>query len=413
VIGKKLEIFGAGSIGMLIATRYKNYASDIKIYETSSYTGGVVKDFSNGSGEHYFLGCQYLLEKQIPTDLINELNLIEFSHHYASITEQGNKHNYKLDFAGPAFDLDFTEHSQNNINWKNTNDKLQLYPNPIKLYLESFINKVITTNPDQLHISSLTALGLNRVTSMTNDNELLRIKNKNNLLDNLYGVSRKVRKEAYEVAYIPKEGYNSFWKNLGNILKNYSHLELFLQTRITSKYLSNFTSIPDTSLKLWCADPRYLVRHLKKIKLQSLNYSVCNFGLSVQSYVGPKLPFYINVFSTKTPFLRLFFYQTLSQVKLTIESIMENMSQQDIVYELNKILQDTNIELKINKNEMAAEKTKRYFPITNSDFRDIYDTFLDMKDDNWIDTGAYLYDRKSRFELITSQLDNQMRVTGA
>jgi len=180
VIGKKLEIFGAGSIGMLIATRYKNYASNIKIYEASSYTGGVVKDFSNESGEHYFLGCQYLLEKQIPTDLINELNLIEFSHHYASITEQGNKHNYKLDFAGPAFDLDFTEHPQKKNNWQNTNDKLQLYPKSIKLYLESFINKVIAINQYQLHISSLTALGLNRVTSMTNDNELLRIKNKNN-----------------------------------------------------------------------------------------------------------------------------------------------------------------------------------------------------------------------------------------
>jgi hypothetical protein len=413
VTGKELKIFGAGSIGMLIAARYKNYASNIKIYEASSYTGGVVKDFSNSLGEHYFLGCQYLLKKQIPSDLINELNLIEFSHHYASITEQGNKHNYKLDFAGPAFDLDFTEHYQKNTNWHSVNDKLQLYPNPIKFYLESFINKVIATNQDQLHNSSLTALGLSRVTSMTNDNELLIIKSKNNVLDNLYGVSRKVRKEAYEVAYIPKEGYNSFWKNLGNILKNNSYLELFLQTRITSKHLSNFTSIPDTSLKLWCADPRYLVRHLKRIKLQSLNYSVWNFGLSVQFYVGPKLPFYINVFSTKTPFLRLFFYQTMSQVKLTIEAIMENMSQQDIIYKLNKILQDTNIELKINKNEMAVEKTMRYFPITNSDFRDIYDTFLDMRDDNWIDTGAYLYDRKSRFELITNQLDNQMRVTGA
>lgn len=398
---------------MLIATRYKNYASNIKIYEASRYTGGIVKDFSNSLGEHYFLGCQYLLKEQIPTDLINELNLVEFSHHYASITEQGNKHNYKLDFAGPAFDLDFTEHSQKNINWQNINDKLQLYPNPIKLYLESFINKVITTNRDQLHISSLTALGLNSVTSMTNDSELLRIKNKNNLLDKLYGVSKKVRKEAYEVAYIPKEGYDSFWQNLGNILKNYPQLELFLQSRITSKHLSDFTSNSGTSLKLWCADPRYLVRHFKRIKLQSYNYSVWNFGLSVQSYVGPKLPFYINLFTTKTPFLRLFLYQTFSQVKLTIESISGKMSQQDVIYEVNKILQDTNIELKINKNEMAVEKTRRYFPITNSDFRDIYDTFIDVKGVNWVDTGAYLYDRKSRFELIVSQVDHKMGVTGA
>lgn len=404
----EVEIIGAGSLGLLLADRFKKSVRKVSMYESSRQVGGITKDFYNTYGQHFFHGCHYMIEEIIPKDINIKRELIEFTHRYASITEQNNKWNYKLDFAGPAFFLQDFKTKLNLNESKSIKERLECYPKDVSLYLQGYINKVLSANLSNLNTVSLASLGLNRITIMTNEEELIKAKKENENVDQLFGVNRNLLGMDYEKAYIPKYGYDSFWKIIISDFQNYKNFNIKLQHQINSRNIKYFFAQPQSTIKLWCADPRYLVRQVNNVKLDSLQYPIISYGLTLTSYNGPTLPFYINIFSHSNNLLRLYFYETFGDVKLSIESVAPQISVEKLLQDVYKLLDGTNVQIKIAHSEIAIKRSSRYFPLTNADFKNIYSTFKNLKSTNWIDTGSYFYDRKTRYNMILNQLNQEI-----
>jgi hypothetical protein len=60
--------------------------------------------------------------------------------------------------------------------------------------------------------------------------------------------------------------------------------------------------------------------------------------------------------------------------------------------------------IKIRKHDIARIKTRRYFPISTKDYETLENCNQALSQSNWLNTGTNLYDRKSRMELMLSQI---------
>jgi hypothetical protein len=65
---------------------------------------------------------------------------------------------------------------------------------------------------------------------------------------------------------------------------------------------------------------------------------------------------------------------------------------------------EARITLKIKNHDIAHIKTRRYFPISTRDYSLLENCSHKLSGSNWLNTGTNLYDRKSRMELMLSQL---------
>lgn len=401
----KVVVVGAGSIGILSAAKFLDYGFRVDMFEASSVGGGVTRDFSNSSSEMYFKGCQYLLKEQIPENLISTQKLIEFEHTYASLTQQNGAWNYKFDFAGPAFHLSELPSYQPPTESLTVEDRLLLYPPDISAFLERHISKICSTSLNELHVTSLTSLGLNRIASMNNDQELLAKKTENATIDLLYGVPRKILEIPREKAFLPAKGFNDLWDSLLKDLISQKRFSYSSNIQINSKNFSDLLPKNLSASKIWCADPRYLVRQIQQINLESVRSIVHNYGLTLNKYVGPELPFYVNIYSPTCPFIRIFIYELNSEVKMSIETSSLFNSQESLVTSLKTLLNFAQISVEIMNPDSAYKKSVRYFPISTFDYDTLWRISRDLKIDDWLDSGLYSYDRLTRLKIIFSQIN--------
>lgn len=405
---ERLDIVGAGSLGLLLANSLQDLDLEVVIQESKHQIGGITRDFYNKSGQQFFHGCHYMVDESLTTDLMLEDTSLKFVHRYASITKQDDKLNYKLDFAGPAFFLEDIHINADLIETKNMDQKLGCYPKEISNYLKRFAEKVVNRDLVNLNANSLASLGLNRVTVMENELELVAAKEQNPLVDQLFGVRRDLLGLDYEISYIPNQGYDIFWESLFHKMQNRTNHRILINEQINSKNIGRFLEPSKSRLVIWCADPRFLVQRVQGVKLDSHQYSIVTYGLILDSYTGPELPFYINIFSEATSLLRLYFYQTFSDVKVSIESVAPQINTQTLYEEIFKILDYTNITITISDPDIGVIKSKRYFPLTNHDYTNIYDAFRNVSNFNWLDSGSYIYARSIRYNMILRQLNQEL-----
>ena len=206
-----VKIIGAGSLGLILAGRILDKFRSVEIFESSNSLGGITRDMFNSAGSNFFLGCQYLLASYLPNWARNSEYLLEFEHRYASLTEQNGKWNYKLDFAGPAFNIKEISQNSKSIDEDKIDDRFSLYPKEISEILKMHMSKFLPVDLNLLHVSGLVSLGITRITTVSNDSELVRLKQRDNLIDKLYGVSRDTLGLKFETSYIPKFGYSKYW----------------------------------------------------------------------------------------------------------------------------------------------------------------------------------------------------------
>lgn len=399
-----LVIVGAGSLGLFIASQALKSYSKVEIHEAKSQVGGNTRDFYSNSGVQFLSGCQYLSENTLPDsfDLANSLSA--FEHRYSSLTEQGKNWNFKPNFSGPAFEFDFTKPQPLLFAEDSIADRLNLYPSNIRLTLKKFIQRIVPFSLDELHPTGLESLSLDRITSLDAEDDLLILKHSDHLADSIYGVSRELLGIGYEKAYIPNNGFDEFYTSLLESLRSFEALKIYQNQRISTKNWSSVAYPERSYTKIWCADPRFFVQHFKQKKLQSLSYPVYNYGLVVTGYSGFSLPYYINVFSGINPILRIYFYETKSQVKVTVESASLFDSELSLLSCLHRLLRNTPFKAKFSSKPVAMQKTRRYFPISNSDYNDIIDVENTMSDCGWTNTFPHLFSRAVRLNLIFDEL---------
>jgi len=129
-----------------------------------------------------------------------------------------------------------------------------------------------------------------------------------------------------------------------------------------------------------------------------------SYGVTLDSYLGPNLPFYINIFSANNPLTRLYFYELDSEIKVSVDSLKNYDSVSEFINELIMLASEAHITLKIRNHDIAHIKTRRYFPISTKDYDVLENCSHKLSGSNWLNTGTNLYDRKSRIELMLSQL---------
>ena len=399
-----IKIVGAGSLGLIFAGKIIDKFNKIEIFESSNHLGGVTRDFYNATGSVFFTGCQYLQGSYLPFWVLDSDYIRKFEHRYASLTEQNKIWNYKLDFAGPAFEIGELPHYSNDIHQFTLGDRLNGYPKEISQILKQHVKKFIPVDSKALHSSSATSLGITRITSLNDDLELLQLKQKNNLIDDLYGVSRDLLGFEFEISYLPIFGFSKFWSNYVKELKFEHRVTINFDSRLDKKSIDNGSLGNTAATKAWCADPRQMIELTNSEKLDSLSYMVHSYGVSLDSYLGPNLPFYINIFSASQPLIRLYFYELDSEIKVSVDSLKKYNSASEFINQLIHLALEANINLKISNQDLAYIKTRRYFPISTRDYKILKNCTRVLVKSNWLDTGTYLYDRVSRFQVMINQI---------
>lgn len=405
-----LFIVGAGSVGLLLALRYAKEFHQIDIVESRRSIGGITRDFYDASGRVFFRGCQYLSREYLSDNALENFDLYSFEHRYSSITEQGKQWNFSRDFSGPALYIDSIDSSIKQTSVTNVQEILNLYPSNIRNHLESYIRRVTSHDLSKLHSSSLTSLSMDRITSTTEENQLLRLKQSSSFVDALYGVRREMLGLAYEVSYLPESGYDNFFQSVSEYMKEQGKINFHISLNFKPDDIAETDLNPDLKYKLWCADPRPIVKYYTGDNLQSLSYIVHMYGLIILQHSNLELPYYINVFSASNPILRLFFYSSDSEVKLSVESVSPFGSQLELIEAVQSLLIHTSLEIKLGAEVLAYTKTRRYFPITVSDYALIKSSMKALASHHWRDTYPYLYGRKERLSLITSALDHELLI---
>jgi hypothetical protein len=404
VVLNNIKIIGAGSLGLIFAGKIIDKFNKIEIFESSKNLGGVTRDFYSSTGSIFFTGCQYLQSSYLPFWALDSDHLRKFEHRYASLTEQNKIWNYKLDFAGPSFEIGELPQGSNNIDRFTLDARLTRYPKEISQILKQHVKKFIPVDSNLLHISSLVSLGITRVASLSNDIELAQLKQKNNIIDELYGVSREILGVEFEVSYLPKFGFSKFWANYVTQLEFERQVTINYNSRLDKKSIDSNALGSTAGIKAWCADPRQMLQLTTSKKLDSLSYIMHSYGVTLDSYLGPNLPFYINIFSANNPLTRLYFYELDSEIKVSVDSLKNYDSVSEFINELIMLASEAHITLKIRNHDIAHIKTRRYFPISTKDYDVLENCSYKLSGSNWLNTGTNLYDRKSRIELMLSQL---------
>jgi hypothetical protein len=399
-----ISIIGAGSAGLILAGNLIKKFDKIEIFESSNKIGGVTRDFYNESGTLFFTGCHYLHSSYLPGWIYDLDNLQKFEHRYSSLTEQNKIWNYKFNFAGPSFKIKELQQNFSGKKIVTLHDRLTLYPKEIAQTLTEHIKKFTSVSTELLHVSGVDSLGIARISSFSNDLELARIKQKNKLVDEMYGVSREFLGMKFETSYLPKFGFSKFWLEYLKNLHLKDQVIVNLDSKLDKKYFTNNSVNSISTLKAWCADPRQMIQLSTNEKLDSLSYTVHSYGIALTSYSGPSLPFYINIFSPSHPIIRLFFYELDSEIKVSVDSLQKYDLQNEIVLQLVSLSSKANIGFKISDLDFAYKKSRRYFPMSTRDYKILKKSAGTLTKLNWLDTGTYLFGRSSRFQLILNQV---------
>lgn len=403
-------IVGAGSSGLIAAALLSREHDLVRIFEGGSEIGGVTRDFFNADGRMFFAGCQYLLPHYLPAEY-DYSSLHIFEHRYGSLTEIDGNWGFKDDFAGPAFPDSWVELEQSveriTPEWKKQTlrGRISLYPSPIQKKLFSFVNRLVPDSYlDQISAESSAILGIGRVSSHGKDEELVRKKLESVAYDELYGVNRYHLGLNYELAATPKFGFSHFWSDFLVQMQSHARVELYKRTKINSAPILEELEAQKPGIKLWTADPRFPVRHFTKSRLESLHYKKYLTGLSLDHFDGPKLPYYINVFSSSGKLTRAYFYELEEQVRVSLESVQPFNDLQELSAELLPALLDSIISLKIPEQVVESHETKQYFPMTKRDSDLIGEATQEMSNFGWLDSGMHLYGRQSKLERIETSL---------
>ena len=403
-------VIGAGSIGLIAASYMAPQLNSVTIFESSSKIGGVTKDLEYGHGNLFFAGCQYLQMDYLPSDY-DYNNLQIFEHRYSSITDIDGFYLFKKDFAVPAFPDSWFEYKK--INLRNDlniatcslKTRLSYYPPNIQSFLINLFSIVYPGESlDVFSSSSAEILGFGRVTAIHEEIALMRMKEQSIIMDQLYGVPRNRLGIEFETVAVPKLGYSNFWIDFLEQLRQRSQIILELGVKI-----SNIPSVLDfrlesTGVNLWTGDPRFPVRNFTQSRLDSKTSKKYLTGISITSFTGPTVPYYINVFSLNSTITRVYIYQLYDELKISLESRVPYKNISEIEEEIMPLLSSAGITARFPQQVVQSHLVRQYLPITHRDTNLIHETEEIMCHSGWAQSRMYLYQRSSRLNYIKKTL---------
>ena len=212
---KSFAIIGGGLTGCASALYLKNQGYNVTIYEKDNELGGITKDL-NFDKQNYLNGPNYLAPSSLLIEQIKKekflKKLISIKQIlYGSYTDIFGEKNISNDFAHPVSPEKFKKKNFFSNKNKNLLERIRQYPHKTSGNLISWCSK-FDNELEKIHPECSHVLGLGRLNFRNSEKEILKLKKRSKFFDDLLGIPNlnKVNNKFC----IPKNGYNSFFKNL-------------------------------------------------------------------------------------------------------------------------------------------------------------------------------------------------------
>ena len=291
---------------------------------------------------------------------------------------------------------------------KNTSlkDRINLYDTKSKKFLESFLSQF---NIDVSTINSNCAINLqvNRITSLSQLDELKIIKDNDLIYDEIYAIDLEKLNLSYTIA-LPEKGYDNFFDTLVQAQKN--KINFYFNEKIKPTWTNGKLSIKsknndiESDYILWTGNPTPLLNSFSIKKMNSAIIKVKQISFNLSS--SNKDFFYIQIFSLVLPIYRIYIYQINNIKKISIEMIKCEMEVNTIIQKLKKILKVFNISIIIDLNSISEFNYIRHDLITLNDQK-LIDSLNNYKNEaKLIKMPWDIYGRDAKINHIVNNLKN-------
>lgn len=401
-------IIGAGITGLASAFKLISNDKCTTIYEITDSIGGVLKDYKNSNGI-YFNSCQYInSENQWFQNFLNKIKkeFIEFNHTYSSFTDLYGSESISNNFAGITIDFD-DDLTLSNRTMISLEDRLSKYPSAISIELLKWVKR-FGIDPQFITHDGSIGLQISSIFIKNRVSEIQEIKSAIQEYDLLYGLPRSLLGLDELKAMLPIKGYTSLFEKLAllankeGIKINYNSPSIPFWINKDTLIIKNKGETIEANKIIWTCNPTALIKFSENKKIDSASIKM---KIYVANLIGSiNNPHYIQVYSKNSNIVRIFIYQINGISKVTIECFNEENSNDEIIFNAEKILKCSNINLKINIETLDCFFQKRYFLTTIKDQKIFNEFYVNTKNSNLINGQWDTYGRDQKIFKIFDQL---------
>lgn len=411
---KKIVIVGCGIVGCIVAILLKQKKHDVLMYEKSGQIGGVLNDYK--IFDNYFMrGPQYFDASSKNFKVLKKLFPNEFStfkYNYGVFSKLNNNEIISSKFSLPTFKdkkIDLKDLKLKKVNQKNLKDRLSLYPNKINKSLTKYLKK-INIDPSKFSPSASINLAINRVNISNLDQDLLKLKKKNKLIDSLYAIERdKLKIKNLNYAY-PSKGYTIFFKKLLNKM-NKLGIKIMLKNNIEPIWKQNNLKLFNGNQEIksnyifWSGNPTNLIKSYNKTKIDSFLFKNFIINANLLNFLDIKK--FIQVFDTNSNINRIHIYNYNNISKLSVESDFVIKEPKKILLEAKNILKKFKIKIVLDEKTINKRPFPRFDITSLRDTKIIQNFLKSTSKTNLLFSPWLIYGRDEKIFSVINDLKNK------
>ena len=406
---KTFAIIGGGITGCTAALYINKLGHNVILYEKSDKLGGVAKDliFKNQiyyNGPNYFeknsLLIKILKDEKFFNDILTKNKIL-----YKSYSDIFEKAIISEDFAHPVTSKKYTfkkKKIQKNIS---LSQKINYFPEEISdkihKWCEKFDNKLNSLHEDCRH-----TLGIGRVHFSGCKDEVLKLKKRSKLYDDILGIPNFKKKKDY---FIPRKGFNYLFKTINaHLIKNGVKIKFLSKINIKNdENKITFKSLNEKVIAdyyIIASNPVPVIRCLKigAIDNPITKYNVLSCEVNCKEKINNN---YFQIFSKKRNIFRIYFFNLDKKNKAVIEIINNKNLNLDVEFgNAKSLIKKFNLKIKKKKNYNLTKQI-RHNLFTIEDHKKFLRFEKICGKFNIIGGGWYLIGSKSKMDYIKNQID--------
>jgi glycine/D-amino acid oxidase-like deaminating enzyme len=370
----RVLVIGGGISGCVAALIASQAGHAVTLVERAQRLGGILADQTFG-GERWYRTCQYA---NTSPPWFRELrrscggDWLEFPHRYGSWSDLFGTVVLHHDFAQVVVPERAAEAVGGSLEFASAADRLTRYPSNLSQVLLEWASR--WGRLDDLAPENCNMMQLGRV-FMRDDVEGTRsLKASSVAADALYGLPRSLCCPQIEVqgAAVPRDGWDSVMASIHDALRRHRAQVLTGRAAVPRLVEAGRVHVDvdgarfDAELLIWCANPTPLVRLLLGERLDAPLLRMRNWYFECEGDV-PSDPVYWQVFSNRSPIVRIFAYPMASTRRVTVEAFDVETSGETIREDATRMISDLAGDVRLRT--VGAVADRRYVLLTNEDKR--------------------------------------------
>lgn len=410
-------VIGAGATGFFLAKKLLKRNLSVIVLEAQKRPGGILRDIK--IEEQVFLnGCQYLESISPLIDKTNSSDLHFFEGHLGSSCDIFGAATTSDDFAGPVVESAnwngllksfLTRKIANDFkvnDFGSIHERIKGYPEAISRNLSSWL-QYIGINTNEISSESLSGLGCSGIYFKGAETFLTELKTENTFIDSLYQIPQFKRGLNLRKCAVPKYGFSNFFSNLRLDLEKKGVQFNLGQTVKPILNEKNIHICCGNGSKLyadhifWTGNPNPLSKIILNKNLESKTFKALRFHGLIEGNL--KYPYYFNIFSISSPFLRIYLYEIAGKCCICADSIPHKLSDGEVIIELERICKRMKVDISIRslyRNNVISHQF-----ISVADKSNLRELSNNLSQTNAIDCGWHIYNRSKKEDYITKKLN--------